>query len=86
MAWDVMKEHIEGIHIYKVDDTMDLSKYSYDKIIHGKVLYVYHIFEMDDWNRTRFIDTLEETPEGVWLVSIKPIDKLKEYEYKHKGK
>ena len=59
---------------------MDLSEYPYNKIIHGKVLYVYHIFKMDDWNRTRFIDTLEETPEGVWLVSIEPIDKLKEYD------
>lgn len=81
MSWDVMSEGIQLLYIYKVDDTIDLNKYKYYKIIHGKVLYVYHIYEMDDWNRTRSSDTLRETPEGVWLVSLERIDELKEYEY-----
>ena len=82
MAWDIISGHIEDIHIYKVDNTIDLNKYKHHKIIHGKVPYVYCSWEMDDWNRTRDNRERKETPSGVWLVSVEPIKELKEYEYK----
>lgn len=82
MSWDVMNGYIENIYIYKVDNTIDLNKYKHYKIIHGKVPYVYTTYEMDDWNRTRNSYENKETPNGIWIVSDKPINELKEYRFK----
>lgn len=93
MSWDVMNEFIEGIYldkfkllvkdvyIYKVDNTIDLNNYQDYEIIHGKIKYVYHVYEMDDWNRTRSSDTVKETPNGIWIIGNEPIKGLSEYRY-----
>lgn len=82
MSWDVMSGYIDSIHIYKVNNNIDLNKYKHCKIILGKVEYTYCTHEMDDWTRLRDNSYLEKTPDGIWLVSEKPIKELKEYEYK----